>query len=347
MSAPKIGLDIGSKSIRPVGPERRRPAPVSVVIPCFEAAATLERALDSVRAQTWPPAEAILVDDGSADETPALFSRLLEGDRAETDRGGEATPPYLRTIRLDRNRGPGAARNAGWAAATQPLIAFLDADDAWHSRKIEIQADFMLARPGVALSGHASGFGPGFGSGPVRFDGFRFRVGNRGRGGGIAEVVPGRAGARRSRAGRSRAGEIAEEGPEILRRDRRIAPARLLARNDLPTRSVMVRREIPFRFAEDKRRSEDYLLWLEIALSGRPIRRLSARLARSFKPDVGAGGLTADPARMAAAERDVYRRLRKSGVLGTLPAISALGFSWLRYGLRRVRLGVRRRAFRG
>jgi len=96
--------------------------PVSVVIPAFNAAAFLEETLATVEAQTARPAEVIVVDDGSTDATGVLARRL-----------------GARVITLERNSGPGAARNAGVRAATQPWIAFLDADDSWNPVKLAKQ----------------------------------------------------------------------------------------------------------------------------------------------------------------------------------------------------------------
>jgi glycosyltransferase involved in cell wall biosynthesis len=119
-------------------------APVSVVVPCYRCADTIERALASVAAQTLRPAEVILVDDGSPDGT----SERLRALAAAHPEG------WIRLFSLPENQGAASARNAGWAAATQPYVAFLDADDAWHPRKIELQYGFMAAHPEVALSGH-------------------------------------------------------------------------------------------------------------------------------------------------------------------------------------------------
>jgi teichuronic acid biosynthesis glycosyltransferase TuaG len=117
-------------------------APVSVVIPCYRCAGTIGRAVGSVVAQTQRPAEVFLVDDGSGDGT------------LETLRGLAAAHPWIKVIALPVNRGAADARNAGWAAASQPYVAFLDADDAWHPRKIEIQYGYMKEHPEVALCAH-------------------------------------------------------------------------------------------------------------------------------------------------------------------------------------------------
>lgn len=118
-------------------------ADVSVVIPCYRCAPTIGRALASVAAQALPPAEVILVDDGSGDETPTVLRRL------KREYGN-----WVRILELPKNRGAGSARNAGWEAARGNFIAFLDADDAWHPLKIEMQYRFMLAQRDVVLCGH-------------------------------------------------------------------------------------------------------------------------------------------------------------------------------------------------
>jgi glycosyltransferase involved in cell wall biosynthesis len=120
-------------------------APVSVVIPCYRCADTIGRAVASIAAQTTRPAEVILVDDWSGDETPDRLHALKH----------EHPDGWIQVIALPENGGPGTARNAGWEQATQPYIAFLDADDAWHPQKIEIQYGWMSAHPEAALSGHA------------------------------------------------------------------------------------------------------------------------------------------------------------------------------------------------
>ncbi len=118
--------------------------PVSVVIPAFDSAATLERALDSVAAQSRIPAEVIVVDDASRDGTAELLTRLAAVPR----------PFRLRAVRQAHNGGAATARNAGWTLAQEEYVAFLDADDAWHPRKLEIQHRWMAAHPQLALCGH-------------------------------------------------------------------------------------------------------------------------------------------------------------------------------------------------
>jgi GT2 family glycosyltransferase len=101
----------------PVSPSSGATAsiPVTVVIPAYNRAAHIERAVSSVFRQTpRGPAEVLVVDDCSTDDT------------AEAARRAGA-----QVIQHDVNRGPGAARNTAIAHASQPWIAFLDSDDEW------------------------------------------------------------------------------------------------------------------------------------------------------------------------------------------------------------------------
>jgi glycosyltransferase involved in cell wall biosynthesis len=95
--------------------------------------------------QTVPVQEIILVDDCSNDGTAAELHKMARS--AGEDR--------VRVLALARNSGPATARNTGWNAAEGEYVAFLDADDAWHLRKIELQYRFMAEHPEFAFSGHA------------------------------------------------------------------------------------------------------------------------------------------------------------------------------------------------
>jgi len=110
---------------------------VSVVIPSYNAAATLPATLESVLAQTYPRIEVIVVDDGSTDATSEVLARYAS---------------RVRTIR-QANGGLAAARNAGCTAASGSFIALLDADDLCEPERIGTQVMFMAARPDVVLSG--------------------------------------------------------------------------------------------------------------------------------------------------------------------------------------------------
>jgi len=112
-------------------------ADIAVVIPAYNAARYIAEAIESVLAQTLPPAEIIVVDDGSTDATAEVA-------------GGFPGVMVLRQA----HRGVSAARNAAVEASRAPFIAFLDADDIWLPRKLEVQWEFggHHPAPGVVMA---------------------------------------------------------------------------------------------------------------------------------------------------------------------------------------------------
>ncbi|MAE66316.1 MAG: hypothetical protein CMJ18_18760 [Phycisphaeraceae bacterium] len=115
---------------------------VSVVIPCYNGMPFLPAALDSVITQTYRPAEIIVVDDGSTDESGACVR----------DYAGRHPDLGIRLIE-QANRGESASRNRGITAAGQEWIAQLDADDWWEPDKLAsqvaiLEADTVLAHTG-------------------------------------------------------------------------------------------------------------------------------------------------------------------------------------------------------
>jgi glycosyltransferase involved in cell wall biosynthesis len=114
---------------------------VSVIIPTYNSAQYVAEAVGSALAQTYQPVEIIVVDDGSTDDTAALLGSF--GDR-------------IRYI-FQKNQGVSIARNRGIAAAHGQLIAFLDADDMWLPKKLEIQVNQLDRDPSVGLL-HADAF---------------------------------------------------------------------------------------------------------------------------------------------------------------------------------------------
>jgi len=120
---------------------------VSVIIPAYNSASTIIRALQSVAAQTLAPLEIIVVDDASSDATRDLVATFAS-----------SSPIPVRVLTQTTNSGPSAARNAGWDAATGDYIAFLDADDQWHPRKIELQYPVMNNQPEITMSCHGHHF---------------------------------------------------------------------------------------------------------------------------------------------------------------------------------------------
>ena len=117
---------------------------VSVLIPTYNSEKTIRRALSSVFAQTLQPVEVIVVDDGSSDNTASIVENFPHPMK----------PGFLKTVRLDSNYGPSYARNIGWEMASGEFLAFLDSDDSWHPRKLEIQSSYMLEHDELALTSH-------------------------------------------------------------------------------------------------------------------------------------------------------------------------------------------------
>ena len=115
--------------------DRARPVTVSVVIPTHDRGRVVVEAIESALAQTHPPLEVIVVDDGSTDDTAERVGRLRD-----------ARVRYLRRP----HAGVSAARNAGIAAATGDLVAFLDSDDLWKPDKVEAEIAALARYPSAA-----------------------------------------------------------------------------------------------------------------------------------------------------------------------------------------------------
>jgi glycosyltransferase involved in cell wall biosynthesis len=124
-------------------------ARVSIIMPTFNRADTILRAVESVRAQRFQDWELIVIDDGSTDDTR---DRLVGLD------------PRLRVV-AQENQGVGAARNRGLREARGELIAFLDSDDAWEPHHLELAAAFFGAHAEEHL--YSSEFWEDFGEGAI------------------------------------------------------------------------------------------------------------------------------------------------------------------------------------
>ena len=102
---------------------------ISVIIPSYNRARTIEKSARSVLNQTYTDLELIIVDDCSSDNTAEVVAALAAED------------PRVRYIRHEQNQGACAARNTGIDAARGEYIAFQDSDDAWFPDKLQIQLD--------------------------------------------------------------------------------------------------------------------------------------------------------------------------------------------------------------
>ena len=258
-----------------------------MVVPCYRCAHTIGAAVASVAAQTLRPAEVLLVDDGSGDNTLPQLEAIAQNFPSG----------WIKVFALPRNAGPSAARNRGWNEARQPWIAFLDADDSWHPQKLKLQMEALHCDPDIALIGH-----------PMNVQ---------------ARTAP----------------------PPALRRPPRlrVRPRHLLMlRHPFPTASIVLRRDLPFRFDETRKRAEDFLLWAQVLLSGYRCATLDQVLASYHKPPFGAGGLSGDMQAMYVAGIDARRCLRRMGLLGWWHWRLVEASAWLRHLRRRALVFARR-----
>lgn len=213
-------------------------ANISVVIPCYNSSKTILRALNSVINQTLLPSEIIVVDDCSNDDTLELLNNFKKKNLEFS----------IVILVLGKNVGAASARNRAWDIAKYDYVAFLDSDDSWNYRKLEIQHTFMIANPHIILSGHD------------------------------CEIL---------------------DSHSIIKNDDfkdkkfyNISKYKLLTSNCFATRSVMLKKDIEFRFPENQRFSEDYYLWLDILLSGNICYKSNLKLAYSYKAPYGESGLS-------------------------------------------------------
>ena len=120
-------------------PHRRSAAPaVSVVMPAYNVGPYIADAITSVRDQTFPDFELLVVDDGSIDDTADIAGRFAAADSRIT------------VLRQD-NRGLAAARNTALRHARGGLLALLDSDDLWTPRFLEAQIALLEERPAIDI----------------------------------------------------------------------------------------------------------------------------------------------------------------------------------------------------
>ncbi len=133
--------------------------------------------------------------------------------------------------------------------------------------------------------------------------------------------------------------------PPALRRPVRasiIGRRRLLLNNPFPTASVVLRRDLPFRFDEKYRRVEDFLLWAQIVFSGYRCAKINQTLAAWHKPNYGAGGLSEDLAAMHQAGREVRQELLRQGLVSLPEHYFARAIGMLRKARRNLLMAGRR-----
>jgi glycosyltransferase involved in cell wall biosynthesis len=122
---------------------------ISVILPAYNHAKYVTRAVESVLNQTYTNLELVVVDDGSTDDTPEVLARIHH--------------PAMRVVRK-QNGGLSAARNTGLKETTAPLVTFLDADDYFLPEKLEVLSRYMEQHPDVGLAAGIAMFIDGAGN---------------------------------------------------------------------------------------------------------------------------------------------------------------------------------------
>jgi glycosyltransferase involved in cell wall biosynthesis len=250
---------------------------VSVIIPTHNSSNTIVRALDSIAWQTTTVHEVVIVDDASTDDTLQVARDYAQH-----------SPLSIVIHELHENLGPGFTRNTGWERASGELIAFLDADDAWHPRKIESQLAVMVAHPHVVMSCHTHRFD---------IDGEWAEVNDR---------------------------------EPIHSHDLKD----FLVKNRCATPTVMLRHNIPERFATAHHHAEDYLLWMRIVAHHGPCLKIDAPLTHCANPAFGGSGLSGDLRAMERAELAAFRTLRRDGLISTPRLVTISLWSLAKFAVR-------------
>lgn len=118
-----------------VGAGSKTKPSVTVIVPCFNAGATIHSAIASVLSQSWQTWNLIVVDDGSTDSSREMIHGIQnkEGERIR--------------ILSGKNRGACHARNRALKLVEADYVAFLDSDDRWHPQKLEQQVEFLSLNP--------------------------------------------------------------------------------------------------------------------------------------------------------------------------------------------------------
>ncbi len=256
-------------------------ADISVIIPCYQAEKTLVRAVSSIINQTLLPKEIILINDASTDNTLSLL-KLFE----------KSNPTLIKTLSLDSNQGVSHARNCGWKIASQPYICFLDADDAWHPMKIQVQYEYMTKNKTVFMSGLKSSR-----LSPTNFD---------------SQI------------------DKSYSHSHVNIQTKEIKKNSLIFKNPFTTSTVMLLNTSEFRFTENKRYAEDILLWQQIIFSGKKAMLLNEYLAYSFKHAYRDPGLSSNLYSMEKEELKNFIFLYKKNLISPTQLFYSYAFSLIK-----------------
>ena len=229
---------------------------ISVIIPCFRCNDTIKRAVDSVVNQSLPAYEIILVEDCSNDQFKTL-NTLKKIQKTYKEKIN------IKIIENKINRGPGFSRNVAWEFSLGKLIAFLDADDTWHIKKLEIQIDHLKNNPEIVAV--------------CNFDKYNLDY------------------------------KCREYKVEKKNKIQSVNYAEMLFKNQISTRSVLIKKSVKSRFNSNLWYSEDYCLWLDILISGGKINKLPFFLSGFYKTANSKSGLSSHLFDFFVAEFNVIK----------------------------------------
>lgn len=250
--------------------------PVSAIVPCFNSEKTIRRSLNSIKEQTYPVLEIICIDDCSTDNTTTVIEEFIRDNPNIS----------IKLLKNNSNQGPSFSRNRGWDIAQGDYIAFLDADDAWHPQKIEIQYRWMVANPQISLCGHD----------------YLLTI--------------------------SEQSEYQDKIKPYFK-SYTYSKDEIIFFNPFVTPSLMLKRNLNYRFNPKQRYCEDYLLLLQICLDGHQMAMLDVKLAYIYK-SFGTGGLTRNLWAMRWGNIKNYWQLWKYNKIGFGKAIFLIVYSLIK-----------------
>ncbi len=195
-------------------------------------------------------------------------------------------------IKLNENSGPSKARNIGWEQASSKYIAFLDSDDSWAKDKLFLQYTFMKDNEDLSITGHNTAV---LGQDRVvkKDESLNYDVNNM--------------------------------------KVQHVTRSMILKKNRFSTPTVMLLRSLPFRFNENRKYSEDYLLWSQIILSGNKAVYIDKTLAYLHKARFGESGLSSHMVSMGVHQITNYYILKKAKLITFFEFLFFVGFSTLKF----------------
>lgn len=268
--------------------------PVSVILPVYNSEDTIKRSLDGVLNQTRKPLEILCINDCSTDNSKAVIEQYTQDNAEAKNR--------IKLINLPENGGVYVARNVGLNTASQPYVAYLDADDFWHPRKLETQFNILEQDPDLFFISHQVHVWP-------------------------EKII-------------DLPRKWPDVDAQTMRIEK-INPHFVTWFSRLRTISVVMKNDPKYRFDESKRRAGDTLMWLEVIWNGEKSRIIQETLGWKAKEHFGAGGLSGHLKKAQAEAQHNVSALEKKGLISKPYAFLLHRWGDLRYLKRKVMVALR------